>query len=181
MSDDVKTLQERGVKLYQQRDYEAAIKVFRQAQDQYDQAKQPDMVAEMKTNVGLSYRGLGQYQLALDEMQSALRTFQELGDSLRTAQVLGNMGGVYLEMGDKEQAYLCYRQAADTFLEIGEKELYGETLLAIARMQFRDGKIWMSAATYEVGLENLDKLSIGQQFLKRLFKIKNRLSGTNTS
>lgn len=181
MSDDMKAIQERGIKLYQQRDYEAAIKLFRQAQEGYDHANQPDMVAEMKTNVGLSYRSLGQYQLALDEMQSALHTFQQLGDSRRAAQVLGNMGGVYLEMDDKEQAYVCYRQAADTFLEIGETKMYGETLLAIARMQFKDGKIWTSAATYEIGLDNIDKLSIGQKFLKRLFKVKNRLSGTGTN
>jgi len=181
MGEDVNVLQERGIKLYGQRDYEAAIKIFRQAQELYNTANQSDMVAEMKTNIGLSYRGLGQYQLALDEMQSALHTFQESKDTRRSAAVLGNMGGVYLEMGDKEQAYVCYRQAADAFLEIGEKKMYGETLLAIARMQFKDGKVWTSATTYEVGLENIEKLSMGQKLLKRLFSVKNRLSGTGTN
>jgi tetratricopeptide (TPR) repeat protein len=181
MSEDVKVLQERGVKLYEQREYDSAVKIFQQAQEGYENANQPDMVAEMKTNIGLAYRGLGHHQLALDIMQSALHTFQELKDSRRAAAVLGNMGGVYLEMGDKEQAYVCYRQAADAFLEIGETKMYGETLLAIARMQFKDGKVWTSASTYEIGLENIDKLSLGQKFLKRLFSVKNRLSGTGTN
>jgi len=181
MSEDVNVLQERGIKLYQQRDYEAAVKIFQQAQEAYDSVKQPDMVAEMKTNIGLAYRGLGHHQLALDIMQSALHTFQEHQDSRRAAAVLGNMGGVYLEMGDKEQAYVCYRQAADSFLEIGENKMYGETLLAIARMQFKDGKIWVSASTYEIGLDNIEKLSAGQKVLKRLIGVKNRLSGTGTS
>lgn len=177
MSDDVNALQARGVKLYQERDFEAAVKLFQQAQEAYENAKQYDMVAEMKTNIGLAYRSLGHHQLALDMMQSALHTFQELQDTRRSAAVLGNMGGVYLEMNDKEQAYACYRQAADAFFEIGETKMYGETLLAIARMQFKDGKIWRSAATYEAGIENLDKLSMGQKVLKRLFGVKNKLSG----
>jgi len=87
------------------------------------------------------------------------------------------MGGVYVELGDKEQAYNCYRQAADIFQEQGEKKLYGETLIAMGAMQVRDGKIWAGAATYEVGLEQLDKLTTTQKVLKGLINMKNRLSG----
>ena len=56
-------------------------------------------------------------------MQGALTIFQELEDPVRVAKVLGNMGGVYAALGDKEQAYNCYRQAADVFEEQGEKKL----------------------------------------------------------
>jgi tetratricopeptide (TPR) repeat protein len=170
-------LQEQGIKLYQQHDYEAAARLFQQAQEAYANENKTDMVAEMQTNIGLVHRALGEYQQALDIMQQALRTFQNSSDAFRTAQVLGNMGGVYLELGDKEQAYNCYRQAADVFQELGKKELYGETLLAMAALQVRDGKIWSGAATYEVGLENLDKLTPSQKLLKGLLGISNRLSG----
>ena len=173
-----KELQDQGVKLYEQQDYEAAARIFTQAMDAYGEEDQPDMAAEMQTNIGLVHRALGEQQQALDIMQQALHTFQEQGDSRRAAQVLGNLGGVYLELGDKEQAYNCYRQAADMFQEIGEKKLYGETLLAMGAMQVRDGKLWAGAATYEVGLDNLDKLSATQKVLKGLIGVKNRLSGS---
>ena len=172
-----KELQEQGVKLYQQRDYEAAVRIFQQAMDAYAESDAQDMVAEMQVNVGLVRRALGENQQALEIMQTALRTFQEQEDSHRTAQVLGNMGGVYTELGDKEQAYNCYRQAADLFQEQGENKLYGETLLAMGTMQFKDGKIWESAATYEVGLEQLEQLSPAQKIIKGLIGVKNRLSG----
>lgn len=172
-----KELQEQGVKLYEQQDYEAAARVFQQAKDQYTAENQLDMAAEMQTNIGLVHRALGENQQALEMMQSALKTFQEQNDSLRAAQVLGNMGGVYLELGDKEQAYNCYRQAADTFQELGEKVMYGHTMIAMAKLQVREGKVWAGAATYEVGLENLDKLSASQKILKNLIGIRNRLSG----
>lgn len=173
-----KDLQEQGIKLYHQQDYEAAARIFQQAKDAYAADNQPDMAAEMETNIGLVHRALGENQQALEIMQAALRTFQERGDSLRAAQVMGNLGGVYIELGDKEQAYNCYRQAADIFQDLGEKKLYGETLIAIGAMQVRDGKLWAGAATYEVGLENLDKLTMPQKILKGLIGIKNRLSGT---
>ena len=169
--------QEQGVKLFQQRDYEAAARAFTQAQAAYDAAGQKDMAAEMLTNIGLVHRALGENQQALDTMQTALQTFREINDARRTAMVLGNMGGVYAALGDKEQAYNCYRQAADIFEEQGEKKLYGETLIAMGDLQVRDGKIMAGASTYEAGLENLDDLSASQRIIKGLLGIRNRLIG----
>jgi len=170
-------LQDQGVKLFQQKDYEAASKVFHQASDAYEAEGKRDMVAEMQTNIGLVHRVLGEQQQALDMMQNALSIFQELQDTMRVAKVLGNMGGVYAALGDKEQAYNCYRQAADIFEEQGEKKLYGETLIAMGDLQVRDGKIMVGAATYEAGLEQLDKLNTSQKVLKGLLGVRNKLIG----
>lgn len=172
-----KELQEQGIRLYEQQDYEAAARMFQKAKDEYAAQKHPDMVAEMQTNIGLVHRALGENQQALEMMQAALKTFQESNDARRAAQVLGNMGGVYLELGDKEQAYNCYRQAADVFQELGEKLLYGQTMIAMAKLQLREGKVWAGAATYEIGLENLDRLTASQKILKNLIGIRNRLTG----
>jgi tetratricopeptide (TPR) repeat protein len=170
-------IQEQGVKLFQQRDYEAAARTFQQAQEAYEAEGRRDMVAEMKTNIGLVHRALGENQQALEVMQDAMHTFQALDDAKRTAMVLGNLGGVYVALGDKEQAYNCYRQAADIFQELGEKKLYGETLVAMGDLQMRDGKIMSGAATYEVGLENLDQLSPTQKVIKGLMGIRSKLTG----
>jgi len=174
-----KELQDRGVKLYEQQDYEAAARSFQQALEAYETEGQPEMAAEMQTNIGLVHRALGENQQALEAMQAALLTFQEQGDQLRIAKLMGNLGGVYKELGDKEQAYNCYRQAADVFQELGEDKLYGETMIAMASMQVRDGKIWQGAATYEVGLDHLESLSVSQKMIKGLIGFRNRLTGGN--
>jgi tetratricopeptide (TPR) repeat protein len=174
-------LQEQGVKLFRQKEYEEASRVFRQAQEAYEGDGQGDMAAEMQTNIGLVHRALGENQQALDVMQEALHTFQQTNDALRAAKVLGNMGGVYASLGDREQAYNCYRQAADTFQELGEKKLHGETLLAMADLQVREGKLGRGAATYEVGLSELDHLSPSQKILKGLIGVRNKLIGGGTS
>jgi tetratricopeptide (TPR) repeat protein len=170
-------LQAQGVKLFQQQDYEDAARVFRQAQDAYEADGAKDLVAEMQVNIGLVHRALGENQQALESIQEALHTFQELQDARRTAMVLGNLGGVYVALGDKEQAYNCFRQAADIFEELGEKKLYGETLVAMGDLQMRDGKVMAGAATYEVGLENLDDLSASQKVIKGLLGFRNKLTG----
>ncbi|MCU0511742.1 MAG: tetratricopeptide repeat protein [Anaerolineae bacterium] len=161
-------LQEQGVKLYDQHDYEAAARLFQQAKEAYAEASQHDMVAEMKVNIGLVHRALGENQQALELMQEAQRAFQEAGDKLRLAQVLGNMGGVYLALSDREQAFHVYRQAADIFLELGEKKLYSETMLAIGSLQVRGGKFFNGAAYYQIGLEGLENLTPAQKLIKRL-------------
>ena len=87
-------LQDQGLQSYQKKDYEEAARFFQQALEAYAAEGDKGKVAEMQTNIGLTHRGLGEYQQALDIMQVALRTFQESEDVLRSAQVLGNMGGV---------------------------------------------------------------------------------------
>jgi tetratricopeptide (TPR) repeat protein len=169
--------QAQGIKLFMQKDYESAARVFQQAADAYETEGKRDMVGEMQTNLGLVHSALGENQLALDQMQLALNTFQEMEDALRAAKVLGNMGRVYSALGDREQAYTCYRSAADVFQEMGENKLYGETLLAMGDLQVKEGKLLAGAATYEVGLENIGQLSASQKILKGLIGMRNKLTG----
>jgi tetratricopeptide (TPR) repeat protein len=171
-------LQAQGVRLYDQHDFEAAARLFQQAKDAYAAVNQPDMVAEMKVNIGLVHRALGENQQALEMMQEALRTFQEMGDKLRTAQVQGNLGGVYTALNDRDQAHLAYRQAADLFIELGEKKMYAETMLAIGSLQVRNWKFFDGAVSYQLGLEYLETLTPTQKLLKFLSRLITRLSGT---
>lgn len=170
-------LQEQGVKLFGQKEYEAAARVFAEAQEQYRAEGLEGLAAEMQVNLGLVHRALGENQQALDAMQEALHAFEASGDNLHAAMTLGNIGGVYAALGDKEQAYNCYRNAADLFEQLDEKKLHGETLVAMASLQMRDGKISASAATYEEGLSELGELSPSQKMLKGLIGIRNKLTG----
>jgi len=170
-------IQDRGVKLFQRKDYEEASRAFAQAQSLYETDGKPDMAAEMQVNIALVHRALSEHQQALEIMQTAVRTFQQMNDRKRMAMALGNLGGVYAVMGDHEQAYSSYRTAADIFDEIGEKKLHGETLVAMGALQVKNGKLGAGAASYEVGLSELDNLSPSQRILKGLIGIRNRITG----
>jgi tetratricopeptide (TPR) repeat protein len=171
------TMKEQGITLYNQHDYEAAARAFQQAKDAYSNNDQHDMVAEMKVNIGLVHRELGEAQQALEMMQEALRTFEDMSDKMRTAQVLGNLGGVYQGLGDKEQAELSYRKAANLFRELGEEILYSDTLMALGAMQVRNFQLFVGAATYMVALENRTDLNFRQRIIKSLSNLVARMSG----
>jgi tetratricopeptide (TPR) repeat protein len=171
-------LKNRGIALFDQHDYEAANRIFQQAKDAYAEESRHDMVAEMKVNIGLVHRVLGELQQALEMMEEALRTFQDQGDQMRVAQTLGNLGGVYLALNDKERAELSYRQAANIFQELGENEYYSDTMMALGAMQVRDGRLFVGAATYQVALENRTRLTGTQKVIRALSNLVNRIGGT---
>jgi len=172
-------LKEQGLKLHQQHDYEAAARLFQQAQEAYTADGSNDMAAEMQVNIGVIHRVLGENQQALDAMQSALRIFQDMGDQDRVAKVLGNMGGVYTALGDKEQAYTAYREAADIFEELDDKQNYGETLVAMGYLLIGNGKWFAGATTIGDGLKFKDKLSANERIMKGLAGVIGRLQGNS--
>lgn len=175
------SLKEQGITLFNQHDYEAAARIFQQAKDAYSEANQHDLVAEMKVNIGLVHRELGESQQALEMMQEALRTFEDMNDKMRMAQVLGNLGGVYQALGDKKESELSYRQAANLFKELGEEVMYSETLMALGTMQVREFKFFEGAATYMVALENRQNLNGRQKIIKSLSGLVARISGGSSA
>jgi tetratricopeptide (TPR) repeat protein len=170
-------LQDQGVKLFMQHEYEAAADVFKQAQAAYDAEGKKDLAAEMQVNLGLIDRALGNYDDAVKLMTGAQQVFHDMNDRSREAQVIGNLGGTYLAQGNSEQAVTLYRDAADTFRELKDEERYGQTLMAIADVQMKSGKLGEAMITYEIALENIQNPNFRQKLLKGLINVKNRVAG----
>lgn len=166
-------LKNQGIALFEQRDYEAAQGLFKQAMDAYAADDLDDMVAEMKVNLGLIHGIIGESQQAITLMEDAQATFEEIGDKRRTAQVLGNLGGVYKAVNDQYQAELSYRQAANLFRDLGERQLYVDTLLALGRLQWRSGKIFLASVTYQDALAYVKPEN--QTFFHRVIGVLSRI------
>jgi tetratricopeptide (TPR) repeat protein len=175
------TLKEEGVKLFMQHDYEAANRAFQQAKDAYEAENNYMMAAEMKVNIGLVHRSLGESQQALELMTEALRLFQEKHDKLRTAQLLGNLGGVYLALNDKERAENSYREAAGIFKELGENDFRSDTLEALGRLQLTSGKYLEGALNYQQALSDRKKLSFTQRIILMLSNFISRMLGSKSA
>lgn len=171
------SLKEQGIQSFSQHDYEEANRYFQQAKEQYESADDMTNAAEMKVNIGLVHRSLGENQRALGYMQEALAYFEKQDDQMRLAQVLGNLGGVYESINDKEKAESSYRQAANIFNDLGETQLYSDTMIALGAFQVRSGQLFAGAATYQVALEDRENLSGTQKAMNWLSGIVNRISG----
>lgn len=170
-------LKDKGVQQFTQHDYEQAAETFRQAAAAYEDAGTGDMVGEMQVNLGLALHMLGEHEQALEQMNMAQAVFRQINDQKRLAQTLGNMARVYAKLGNTEQAITNYREASATFIELGDEDAYGETVMAIADLQFKSGQLMKAAATYEAGLDYINKPNARQKIMKQLISVRNRFTG----
>lgn len=176
---DAKRLQAKGIRQFQDRDYEAAIATFVEAQVAYEQDGDKIGVAEQQVNSGLCYRALENYDKALELMENGLKVFKEEGDEHRQAQAMGNMALVYTKQGNNEQATTYYREAAALFKAQDDEDNYAETLQALADMQFKAGDLTQAVTTFEIALEHVGNPNMRQKMAKQLLVVKNRLLGEN--
>lgn len=174
------TKKEQGLVLFNQHDYEAARRAFEEAREEYTQAGLHDMAAEMKVNIGLVHRELGETQQALDLMTDALRTFEDQGDDLRMAQVHGNMGGVYRALGEQEKAESSYREAATLFEKLGENEMWSDTMLALGAMKLGSFKLVEGSIIYQLAIEERANLTFSQRVLNTVTGFILRMQGNPT-
>lgn len=170
-------LQIKGIRLFESGKYQEAAETFAAAIAAYREEGNEQLASEMRVNLGLAKRELGDYEAAVTEMQGGLLHFQQNGDKLHEAQTFGNMALAYLRADNHEQAETMYREAARLFREIGEDGYYGETILALGDMLFRAGKLLEALAIFEIGLDHIKEKNQRQKVMKQLLVLKNRISG----
>lgn len=168
-------LKNQGIELFKKQDFSGAQVAFEEALDAFEEEGRVDMVAEMQVNIALVHRADGEDDEAIVLMLPALQTFEAMGDKLRSAMVLGNLAGAHASMGNKERAHEFYKRAAELFDELGEKDMYADTMLAISELQVRTGSISDGADTYNFALEHKDKLTLGQKIMKNMINTSNRV------
>lgn len=172
-----KKLQAQGVRQFQLDEFEAAAQTFQEAITAFEAENDPLTAAEQRVNLGLAYRALDRFDAAIEAMQTGLETFRQHQDRFREAQALGNLALVYAKQDNSEQATTYYREAANIFRELGEDEFYGQTILALADLQFRSGQMVQAAETFELGLKYIENPNQRQKMMKQLMVVKNRMLG----
>jgi len=171
-------LKEEGLRLFQEGLYPEAADRFEQARELFAAEDDEVEAAEMLNNLGVVHRMQRDWDRAIEALEAAREAFTGLGDRNREAQVLGNLGGLYAGQGERETAKDCLRAAANTFAELGDEQRYGETLLALGVQYWKTGERQEGLATYQSGLEALDKPSVSQKALRGLLGLRSRLLGS---
>lgn len=170
-------LQNRGIRLFERKKYDDALEIFEQAIVAFTEEGDEAMAAEMRVNIGLTYREQGKDEASVEIMQEALAFFKETEDRLREAKTLGNMALIYARIDEHDQAETMYREAAILFDELNENQLYAETIMALGDMQFRQGNMLGAIATFETALDRIKNANQRQKALKKLLVLKNRVLG----
>ena len=156
---------------YKKGDYAVAAQSFEAARQGYLLANDVVVAAEMANNCSVALLQAGDKDGALTAVEGTETVFLEAGDRKRQAMALGNQGAALEALGRLEEAEQAYWKSAEILKEIGEKDLRVSVMQSISALQLRTGRQLQAVASMHAGVENIDKPTPKQRFLKRLLGI----------
>jgi len=163
--------QDQGVAHYQAGAYAEAIDAFINARAMYEKAGDQGSAAEVLNNQGVIYRMLGQLEEAEAAFTEARTLFARLGDTGRQAQATANLGMLAVARGKTEPAIVFFREAIAAFQTQGDRIRESDTWRTLSAAYLRKRR-WLDAlAAYSAALDCLPRLSLGQRFLRWLFRV----------
>lgn len=168
-------LSKEGKTAYEREEYEQAARAFQAAEHGYATVGDMLNAAEMANNRSVTLLQSGNTQAALDAVGNTSEVFAQAKDTRRHAMALGNKAAALAGLGNREEAEKLYWESARLLNEVGEKELRASVLQAISRLQMRSGRYMEAVASMQSGLEQVEKPSWIQRFLKKLLQIPSRI------
>lgn len=170
-------LKDKGLKLFQQEDYPAALDAFQHAQEGFLAAGKPLDAAEMLNNQGVVHRMEGRLDEAAEMLKQAGEQFRSAGDISRAAQTQANLAPILSKQKRYQEAVTAYRSAIEDFGTLGDKPRQGETMMALGVLQFDNGERDLGLANYEAGIMMIEKPTGQQKRLRQLLKLRRSLPG----
>jgi len=127
--------------------------------------------------LGIIRRKQGRWEEALETLSEAQRVFVRLEDKKREAEVVGNLGGIHASRGEREEAIKQWRRAGSLFEELGDQQRQGETFLALGLALFKSSERQAGLATYQIGLQLLERPTLIQRITRWLLTLQTRILG----
>ena len=120
---------------------------------------------------------LGEWEAAEAAFAEAQALFARLGDSIRQAQATANLAMLAAARRQTEQAVAHFEEAIATFQAQGDHVRESDTRRALSAAYLKQRR-WLAAlVAYSAALDCLPRLSLGQRFLRWLFRVPLRLLG----
>jgi diguanylate cyclase (GGDEF)-like protein len=106
------------------RNMDAALLRGMQALQLARESGERSLEGQVQNDVGLIYGHFGDFEGALQHLLSGLRILRETGSD-RLSSLLNNIGNVYLELDDHQEALHFFRMAFDEFQAAGDQRACG--------------------------------------------------------
>jgi len=111
-----------------QHHYKESLEAYEEARNRFTRLNEPGSIAVAWHQTGVAYQESGQPEAAEDAYRKSLAIKVRLGDIPGQARTLGQLGNLYDDvLGRSEQAVTFFRQAADMYVELGDKTSEGYT------------------------------------------------------
>jgi tetratricopeptide (TPR) repeat protein len=122
------------------------------------------------------YRKRQQPDQALRYAERALAIREEVGDLLRVAKSLGNLGFLYRTMGEYSHAVAAHQEALETYGRLGNQELMAAAWLNIGAVQFLANQLEAALESYRQSLHICQSLELPLVELKAHYNLAEALA-----
>jgi tetratricopeptide (TPR) repeat protein len=167
-----------GIIYSEQSNYYLALENYRKALNLYIEIGQKTNISKAYNNIGIVYKSQLNYNKSLEYLKKALLIQQEIKDP-STAVTLTNIGVIYFELGQQENALAYYKKAEKSFAGTDNKRgfallnnYFGDYYRQLKNSALAEGYYNESVALYEemqnkfgaaLSLYNLGQLYTDQQ------------------
>jgi HD-GYP domain len=130
---------------------DSAARLYASARSRAKETEDRALLAMIDQNVGTVASIRGDAAAALEAFRLSLVGYQILGMRNYQGQVLNNMGLAYLELGEFPAAEAAYAEAADAFVESGDK--VNQFIVAVNQIQ-----LWIAMKRFDKALAASNQL-----------------------
>ncbi|NKE63565.1 tetratricopeptide repeat protein [Lentzea sp. PSKA42] len=118
-----------------------------------EQREDASACAAMHLSLGTAHWGTGDYRAAAGHFEHAVEFSRAAGDRFREFSTLGNLGGVYAELGSLEDAVGCFRRELAYYTETGDTARRARALGNLGQTEMRLGRLIEAADDLRAAVE----------------------------
>lgn len=156
---------------YEQKDYQRAARLFRQAADAYQTQGDQLSAAEMLNNCCVALLQAENYREALECVLGTDLIFAGAGDLQRQALALGNRAAALEGLKRFAEAEEYYQRSGELLYQIQDHENYAVVMQSLSRVQLRQGHELEALASMQAGVANVKKPSLSQRLVRKILRL----------
>jgi tetratricopeptide (TPR) repeat protein len=110
----------RGILCYRQGEAGQAIAAWLEAMERFSGIDQTEGIANSHSNLGITYKALGEMSKAQEHLQAALDIYRAIDYRRGQAAALSNLGLVYRDQGHPEEAARSFKESLALHRALGD-------------------------------------------------------------
>lgn len=137
--------------------YPSAIGLFNESIKCSNQVGDKTLEAKARCQLGMVYAGLGEYVIAQEHLQHALKTFTKSNDKQGEAQVYLNLGQVFIGLGEFDKSIEYYQKTITLSLAVGSENIQTQAKASLGTAYLLKGNPRKAVEFYQVAIKEYEQ------------------------
>lgn len=159
-----------GKQAFENKKFDEAAELFRQAAEGFKADRSDLMAAEMMNNMSVALLQAGRARQALDAALGTDQLFADAKDIKRQGMAVGNQAVALEALNRYDEAIAAYERSAELFAQAGEGDLRSMVMKSAAAIKLKTGKITDSAFKMMGSIDVKENPGFFERILKFLLR-----------